>query len=247
MGANEDDKRVERNKTAASKLDDHNAELAGVKAGYRYDALPGDHASNPDSREGRARKARQNEAQLATLSALLADPDYAALYNETFDKLRDAERATEAALTAARNALESAAQELQDITERAAALPDGTKVFRDADGNVVTAAGKRVTGADLDAILWQGDEPSYEDYQAARDAVSAAEDSIESWRRYQTDVLGQARERLTDEDNPPSAKELERIQEDIESKAPEALQMNNMRAEVPDSEFGFAAGPLPNL
>ena len=207
--ATEDSGRDEARRQAERELDAFNAEQSGVLSGYRGRHLPDD----PDTRRQRtAKKDADAKRQLSALQSLLAsDPAYAALYNETFNKLRDAEAATEAALISAQAALGMAKEDVADTLDAASTLPDGTKVFRDANGDVFTEDGERVAGDDLETIVWREDSPSHEDYLGKRDAMSDAQTRIDALRDYQTNVLGDARNRLEDEDNPPSKDELEEI------------------------------------
>ena len=58
--------------------------------------------------------------------------------------------------------------------------------------------------------------------------------AVDATVRYQVVVLGHARDRLHDEDNPPSREELEQIQQEIEKKAPpsvrESLKLDDPKA-----------------
>lgn len=237
--ATEDSGRDEARRQAERELDAFNAEQSGVLSGYRGRHLPDD----PDTRRQRtAKKDADTKRQLSALQSLLAsDPAYAALYNDTLDKLSDAEEATEAALEAALADLGAAKDALAETLDQANTLPDGTRVFRNAEGEVFTEDGERVAGDDLETIVWREDSPSYEDYRGKRDAVSEAQTRIEALRDYQTNVLGDARNRLEDEDNPPDKNELEDIQNDIENKAPAGI-MPERSPEVKAPDSGPSAG-----
>lgn len=213
MSEDESDlKRREAAAEAGQELDRYNAELSGTLAGYRGRHLPEDHDSKPGSRE---RKADKERAARSRLDMLLADPAYADLYNETFDMLRDAEAATEAALAVAVDALDKAGTEFDDLMDRANTLPDGTMVFRDpVSGTVYDQHGNQVTGDDLVSIVWKDGAPDYNDYRASKSAVDAAQKRIDDLRRFQ-DRLGGYRNRLEDPDNPPSADDLRDIQDDM--------------------------------
>lgn len=72
--------------------------------------------------------------------------------------------------------------------------------------------------------------------RALADAIRRGDQKrIDELRRYQVEVLGHARDRLTDEDNPPTKEEIEGITQSIEARAKEA----NV---VPDAG-GFDTGP----
>lgn len=142
--------------------DDFNNEIAGRDVGRIKRFLP----ESADPAEAKKRDGRDHQ-RLSTLMALLQnDPEYAALYEDTLDELREAEEATDAAMEKA----------LEDIEN--AKTPE------------------------------------------ARDK---AQDRYDALLRYRVDVLGHARDRVMDEDNPPTKEELEKIKRDIEEQMPKAV------------------------
>lgn len=217
-------------KKAEQDRDDLNNEMAGREVGRAKRFLPGD--ANPAS--VRRRREQQREFQSGLMALLQSDPEYAALYNDTMDKLRRAEQATEAALVEAKDALSQAKDYYEEGLGNASTLPDGTRVFRDGDGNVRTEDGRLIEGDELDQITWRDGAPSYEDILARRQAIERAEQAIEAIRRYQVDVLGTVRDRLTNEDDPPTMEELEEIQKRIEKLRPEAGRAENEPEKAPD-------------
>ena len=142
--------------------DDLNNEIAGREVGRIKRFLP-----ESASRSGLKKQDERVRDRITALMALrLSDPEYAALYDETMDQLREAEDATGAALIRA----------LKDIEN--AKTPEQRERAQDR----------------YDAIL-----------------------------RYQVDVLGAARDRMMDEENPPTKEELQEIQKRIVEQRPAAL------------------------
>lgn len=109
-------------------FDDLQNEIAGRETGRQARFLPGRNQTSEQERKKREARAFQKQLDL-----LLQDPIYRAKYEKVMDTLRDAERATEAALARLDGLIEDAQSALQDMADRAARLPDGTRVFRDAD------------------------------------------------------------------------------------------------------------------
>jgi hypothetical protein len=184
----------------AQDFDDSQNELAGRDAG-RISRFFND--SRRDSIAERQRKNADTVQFLTNLQILMQDPEYAALYKDVTDLLSRAEVATDKALMRAEAALE-------DILDKAARLPDGGKVFMDKDGQVRSENGAIVDVAIAEGIVWPEDAPSYEDYTRTRQRIDEV-------REYQVGVLGHARERLSDEENPAQKDELESIQNDIQN------------------------------
>ncbi len=177
---------------------------------------------NEEAREDRDPRKKtkaqaQYVAQLTRLQMLLqGNPAYAALYTKTFDALRDAEQAAERALVKLQTALTKTRADMQEMLDRAAKLPNGTRVFKDGGGNVWTEHGQRVRDTDAAAIHWRGDEPGYEPFVAKKERADALTQGLDTIRGKQVDVLGKTREELTDENNPPSPKRLEQMGRELE-------------------------------
>ena len=134
------------------------------------------------------------------------------------------------------------------MRENASTLPDGTRVYRSEDGSVYTEDGTLITGEALDAIEWRNGAPGYEEVLARKQAVAAAEERVNGLLIYQTDVLGRVRDRMGDEDSPPSRDELEAIQDSITSDVPFGIDQELKPPEsIPPSGSSATANlPLPS-
>lgn len=210
--------------------EDLNNERAGREVGRIQRFLP-------ESASAHAIKAKRErgDRHWSLLRQLLAqDAEYRALYDSTRDQLQKAEAATDAALTVADEDLHTANRSLNDMLDKASTLPDGTKVFRDQNGDVWRAGGTRVTGDDLDRIQWLDGAPSYRAYLALKQKVEDAQRRFDDLLRYQVDVLGNARNRLMNDDDPPSKDDLRKIQDDIKNQAPDAVKPELKAAAPPD-------------
>lgn len=197
-------------------FDDLQNERAGLETGRMARFL------DAEARAGRGKGSDKTGAHLSRLQQLLAtNPAYAALYDETFDKLRAAEAATEAALEKALDLHGRLETERDAMLARAARLPDGTAVFRDANGAVWSEHGDEVTSSDLDAVLWPEDAPAYEAFRETTHALANAGQKVEALRGYQVEVLGHVRERMTDEDDPPTADQLRDFQSTLDERMPD--------------------------
>ncbi len=195
-------------------FDDLQNELAGRETGRLERFL------SPDERErirdGKSKGERQAEAMTRLQWMLANNAEYAALYDDTFDKLREAEQAAERALEKARLALAKAERDLQATLDSAARLPDGTRVFRDEQGRVRTVHGATVSDLDAASIEWSGDEPAYEQFLGNRSTIESLGGRIDKIERMQVEVLGHARNVLDDEDNLASTEELENLRQQID-------------------------------
>lgn len=235
-----EDKDLEDRKRQAA--EDLNNEIAGRSVGRRARFLGDGHGAL-----GRERKEREERSFRTRLLAMLSDPVYRAKYESVMRALERAERATEAALVGLMEQIDAAQEALRDIEERAARLPDGSYVFRDAHGKVRRADGT-VVQEDLAAtVLWTGDEPSFEEYVAQRTALEFLEQQRDETQGYQNDVLGDARHRLSDEDDPPTLDELNSINTRIETHMPDAVR-EALPADQPDhAPAPVSASPVPTL
>lgn len=220
----EDDKRGDGGNLPLSKTEADFIDLQNESAGRATSRirrfLPEE--ARPD-RSGK-RAERESGRVSALLSLLQSDPEYAALYGDTLNKLREAEAATALVLSRATTALDQARTDLANALDGASTLADGTRVFRDQNGDVWTDDGRRVEDDELDQFTWRDGAVSYEEFLARKKAAAENQRTVEGLLKYQVDVLGNARDRLMDEDNPPSKEELEQIQQEINDKAPPAVR-----------------------
>ncbi len=126
---------------------DYERELAGIDIGRN--ARFHDTEFVEDRRQGRSglsgsqRSSAQREVTSRLQAMLAANAGYARLYNDTLGDLGDAEDATDRAITKAEAVLAESQQQLEQTLNRAAKLIDGTRVFRDARGNVLNERGQR--------------------------------------------------------------------------------------------------------
>lgn len=195
---------------------------------------------------------RQKDAdlrhQLTALEQLLQDdPDYAALYKETMDVLTSAESLADQAIDKAKAGLAGAENDLRDIQNHANRLADGTRIYKDADGTVWSEDGRILPADSLDGVVWKKDAPSREDYVKSRKAIDTAKQRILDVEAYIYTVLGPARDRFTDPDNPPSGDDIRTIQKDILD-GRIALQLSQSQdSATPETAVNTAAIKLPDL
>lgn len=218
---NEDNSLTERRRRD---FEDLNNEIAGRDVGRQPRFLGGRSATAEIERKEREARAFQNR-----LLELLSDPAYRAKYDATMQALNDADRATEASLSQLDSDIAALQAMLTGMENRAARLPDGTRVFRDANGVVRRSDGSVVEEELAATILWTGDEPSFELYREAQDSLASFEAQRDQVQTYQNDVLGPARDQLTDPDAPPELNGLDGILNGIEASMPDAV-----RAHLPD-------------
>lgn len=241
---NDDEKRLETAREAGKELDLFNAELSGTLSGYRAKHLPEGHASREDHRQRQAEKAR---AQTSALEALLAnDPAYQAAHQRAMSTLQDMESRTESALVMLRRDMKTVSDTLTEMRGRGNVLPDGRKVYLDTNGNAFTEEGDRIEGPELEDMQWRADAPRYEHIRAERERAAELQRRETAILRYQSDVLGHARERLTDPDNPASREEVEKLDKLMKEQA-EELQIPPMPEAVHQSGGPSFGSGMPKL
>ena len=200
---------AERDRVQA--VHDLNHEMSGVETGRLRRFLT---SESHDATTNGKRGGRSGEVLSALDLALMADPAYAELYDGTFNRLRDAEAATERALMKAEEALADARAALDTTLGRSATLEDGTRVFKDAQGKVWTEHGQLVDPGIAEQIEWKGHEPDRETFLIRKQTFDAAQEDVSDLRGYQV-RLGDYRTQMMDEDNPPSRAELEEIDSEV--------------------------------
>lgn len=195
---------AQRDMDHAQALDDLNIERQGLSVG-RTPRFLGD-----NDLHAIATGKRGKDADSALEFSLVAQQSYEALLSDTWDGLRGAEAATEHTLHRVQDDLAASTAALQTTLDRAATLPDGTRVFRDENGEVWNKHGEQVEPILAATIEWQGHEPSHDTFLTRSDAVAHDQDRLDAIRGHQV-TLGGYRERLSDEDNPPTRDELDDI------------------------------------
>ena len=195
-------------------------EMAGRDVGRieRFNLSQNDE-TGPD---GRRRKDGESLSALEQL--LLHEPAYRDLYERVTGRLEETEVAVIRALATVRDRIAETRLALDDMLNRAAELPDGTKVFRTRDGTrAYTEDGELLTPEQMAGIQWRDDAPSWEDFTETRDAHEAAVEAEQNILDYQEQVLDPARERI-DSGDVPSREELEEIEERMETEMPDELR-----------------------
>jgi len=175
---------------------------------------------NKEERDRRTGKSTDRKTQLSALDILMMDQTYASTYKRVMDLLAGAEQEAQTAIDEAEEKLSQTRDDLSRLQNRANTLPDGTRVYQDKNGNVFTEDGNQLQEPEAEAIVWKTGSPSYDDYLNHKKAVSDWQVYLDDLRTYQTDVLGSARDRISDPDTPPSQEELEKIENDITSRNP---------------------------
>lgn len=194
-------------------FEDQQNELAGRETGRMKRFLSADARDNRDPKK---REQAESERLSRLQRLLMSNPAYAVLYNDTFDKLREIEQAAERALQVLIAARDKAGEALEQTMERAARLPDGTRVFRDAKGTVWTEHGEQVDAEIAETIHWRGDEPAYETFIAQGQSLEKIDKGMDDIRTGQVNILGKFREELEDEENPPTEDRLNDMNQQIE-------------------------------
>lgn len=223
--------------------DDLQNEIAGRETGRARRFLPDD----ARTAEG-ARKRRERLAAETQLVLMLRDPVYRERYEAVSAALSTATQSADAVLARLEEQILAAEIALDAIQEKAARLPDGTRVYRDAHGVVRREDGSAVDDTLVATIIWTGNEPSFEAFTAARDHLAGLEASRDEVTDYQNNVLGPAHDRITDEHNPPSLDELDDILNDVEKRMPDAVSRELDRAQTeaaaPNRSASIALPPL---
>ena len=181
---------------------------------------------SPEARERVNPEKRRQAAErwARRLSALMHNPAYRAAYERVEGMLTRAETATAEALQDAEIEVAEGEAALTALQGRADRLPDGTRVYRDADGNAFAEGGRKLTAEEFESVVWHEGAPTWEAYKAKKEAHEKVLQDREAILRYQRDVLDTARDRLSDEDNPPSLEELRAIENEIEQDMPDQIR-----------------------
>ena len=214
----------ENEKAAQHDADRLQNAIAGRETGAVQTALPAENA--PDARDKKERDERDRLAQ--HVEAILSDQErYDKLFNETMDLLEKAEIVADQAITVLKNRLELHEAQFAQKLKEANRLSDGTLVFKDANDNVVDKNGERITDqAEIDGIIWRDGAMNYHEYTSDIAKGDRLKEALGEAETYRTETLGDARERLTDDENKPDYEEVEEIRDLILDNAPEGTNLD---------------------
>lgn len=192
--------------------DDLNHEIAGLRVGRRLRFGVGgpDNAVDGEGKSKKERIARTLEW------LLLNDSDYKRLHGEAMAALQLAEEATRNALDRIETELAAIRGVLEDVLDNAATLPDGTKVFKDANCVVKDEGGNAIADDLAATIIWQDDSPTYEEYRAASDRTTALENTALELHGIEVEIGGYRGE-LTNNEEPVSKGRIRSITDRVTS------------------------------
>lgn len=223
---------AQRDVDRAQTLDDLNIERQGLSVG-RTPRFLGNDTLNAMATGKRGKDGGDSALEFALLSTTSFDQ----LYDHAWNRLRDAEAATEHALGHAEQALTDNAVALSTTLDRAATLPDGMRVFRDENGDVWNEHGEQADPVLAATIEWQGHEPPYENFLTRSEAVADAQERIDIIRGYQV-TLGEHRETIQDKGT-VTRDQVEDVVDRIESEMPDEVreELDNIATPSPDAAF----------
>ena len=194
-------------------FDDLQAELSGAPNGKVARFLTGD-ASPKSKEEEKAERARQ--AFQTQLDLMLMDPAYCAAWDRTNTLLSDTQDKLDAALLKVTANIERLSELVEGLEDKATKLPDGTAVFKAADGSVWTEDGRKLSDAEAASLNIPENTPSWEQYKGAQDALESARARRDRLIGIQTEIVDPLRRELNDPDHPPSKERLEEIKKTLE-------------------------------
>lgn len=215
--------------------DDLNNEMSGNEVGRISRFLSGEaHQILLDKKNGKS-----SAAMTALDLVLMNNPAYAVLYENTMDRLSELEQVTQRAINRTENTIQDQEDALKNTLRDTQRLPDGTHIFRKEDGSVWTEFDERVKESDSENIEWWGNEPTYQQFQQQRAALEDSQGVLLELRTYQADVLGSARERLTNPHNPLNEEQLRDMQSEFDAQ----MSHNVKTAIAPNSVPEIAHDP----
>lgn len=180
--------------------DDLNFAQGDVEVGRMRKHLPSE-AIDPITRKSKKQMAIEAAIQRTLEWLLLNDANYRLAHENLIGAVRSAQDTTQTTLERIMDALMHERSVMQDLLNRAAQLPDGTKVFKDKNGNVRDEDGAIILPEEAAAIEWTGSETTYEEYETQRKRVEGLEANERELRGIESE-LGEIHERNTRNESP---------------------------------------------
>ena len=174
--------------------------LSGVETGQQ--ARHGLVRDDIDPLTGKSKKEALEDAIRRTLEQLLADDEqYRIAHESLMDSLHQAAEVTQSALERVVSQLGDAYASMNELLSGAVKLPSGERVFKHEDGSVRNEDGEVIPAEIAASIEWTGNEPSYSDYQNAKNRIAELENAERELRGIETEIGG-IRGDATNNDNP---------------------------------------------
>jgi hypothetical protein len=157
---------------------------------------------------------------------------YEAAYQETIKFITDLSHEAETAIDAATNMLDDLRNQSSTMLDATPRWQDDQRLFRDKDGDVRDQHGKIIEGLAAEDVVWPEGAPTYEDWHAVEDRITATQTHLEDWQNLRDNQIAPAQDRMTDEDDPPTIEEMEAMRDSLEALAEPLRQVSQAKAEV---------------
>lgn len=227
----------QRNKHRNSEHDDLQNEIAGNEVGQQKRHGVGD---NLDTLEIQ-RKKDQKRFEMAAILDLMDDPEYAALYEETKHFVQNLMVITQEEIDRANKVLEGLYDKQKTLRDNANQLEDGTLIFKNKNGEVVTEHDDKITDSiTLQGIVWRGTETSHEDFVANREAIGTTLNTVDELQRYQVEEVGAVMLKFDDKNFRPDKDEFQKIKDGLIDEAPASIKARLEVSETSDHEKTFS-------
>lgn len=193
-----------------------------------------------------AKRQRRRDVDATLLEIMLRNRAYAESYERVSTMLFEAEQAVETALAQAIAAHAQAEEALAELESRAARDPDGQAVFRDRNGQARYADGSTVDAVTASTILWNDNNPTYEQREDAQGYVEATDTAVVDLEHIRDELLAPIHIEMDDTDNPPSQERLDEFETQIEAASAQiaAATIEQEPVAAPDSPILSAATNL---
>lgn len=171
------------------------------------------------------KKKDEERFALVTLMDLMNDPEYAKLYNETKAFVHNLMDITEEEIVRANKSLEELSQERKELLENTNKIEDGTIIFKNKNGEVLTENDEVITDPIvLESIVWKDGTTTYEEFAANREKIGSTLNEVDELTRYQVEKLGSAMVNYQDEDYRPDMEQMDQLKDNLVEGAPEAIK-----------------------
>ncbi|MEM6780326.1 MAG: hypothetical protein AAF569_00525 [Pseudomonadota bacterium] len=226
---------------------DLNLELAGLDAGQIKRFL------SPEGKEYlQNQKTGKHKDNLSLLDILLlTDPLYQQKFLELASRIEDIEDLLERHLAQLNTVLEQQEAHLADIRANAYQLPDGSRVYLDTEsGAVYREDGSRLSNEEVEQIIWEDGNPSWQAYRSGESAIDDTRRKIGETESYRDDVVTDIKHRMRDHHSPMDHDTLDEVLDQLEREMPSHAVEFERNANASDLSSVFHqrhAGIMPDI
>jgi tetrahydromethanopterin S-methyltransferase subunit G len=148
---------------------------------------------------------------------LLTDPVYARLYSNVMERIEDIDQAVSRARESLHEQMALWQRREQNADDRANHLADGTRIYRDTNGDVFREDGHKLTEEEKRGIVWNETHTTWEEHNTIQNHIAALRKKLDEIDNYCDNTLNPIKQRMHERNPPPDRDDMQQFYKDMEN------------------------------